>query len=1795
MGSVVRLIRSVLILSLLAALIAPLAPAVPAQEPGTPEPVEEFQALDAGTGSLRLIALDEFGGPLDGVGFSINGDTQLAFSTGWQGTPGESLVEDLAVGSYTVEALAPPDYSTSGPQTVEVPDGGTGVAAFTLTYLMPTPTPTPDTTAPTAYFLSPQTGDTLAGTVTISAFAEDDSGVAFVRFEYSLTPSDLGSWVTIATDTDGTDGWSGELDTTAIPDGPVTIRLYADDIFGSSRSTGINVTIANPVAAPQLQVVMTATNAVITVGETVGFEITVTNTGDAPANDVMVVDELPFGMVWSIDAGDPGCEIAGNTLVCEIGTVAAGEDVTIGVTGATSTDQCGVLENTATVSASNAPEAADSASVTIQCPDLNLVVAPSAGVINAGDTATFTMTVTNNGPGSARGVIVNGVLQSGYWTIGSDAAVCTGDVGVLECALDSLAPDASLTIVVSRPTSTADCGVIMNTASVAASNEPGYQLSNNQSTGEISIICPSGIQVTLLDENNDLLPGGCFELWETVDGTEFSAYLRTLCDDSNGVTRFTDVPGGSYIVRQSSSPSMYPRMGHQVVTVTEGELALVTFTAPLGGKVTATFLDGAQPVINFHVGIYTDNGSGDAGDYVQNGIEGQGSDPADGTITIDNLPVGDYVLTGFHFEAYLSPPPVPFSIVAGEETAFDVPVHLGGSIRLVTTDAESDATILGACFRLYADEARTDIVNDACDISDGVDDGVNVIGKLTTGTYYWEQLIAAPNYIAGQTGTVEVTLGQETIVPVENTLAGSIVVTLLDEQGEPLPQGYFRLERDLGDGARETVAYACDSCDGYPDGVATFNGIPAGDYIVVHQGTLNSDLLAPEVPATVMTGQATPVEMVASVTPPPPGETPVANQDNVTTPVGQAVTISVLANDTDADTPVEELTVALLPADGPAHGTVALDATDPNAIVYTPNPGFFGVDSFYYEVSDGSNVATGAVRITVVGELVLDVTSFDVFGAPAPGRCFELWTLLPDDSPDRVLTVECDYNGDGMTTFTSLGMGRVLLRGYDAPDGMEPIADLLVNVGPGPVTAISINYELAQGTGAIVINATDGADPLTGACWELTRYPEIPQSGHVGCDAYDDAVDGQTRIYWLDPSVYTLRQRTTPAGHVTAADQSVEIVAGQVLTLAVPHATGDALRINTVHEDGSTILGMCMTVENAIGEGLTSTCDTVAGDGVQDGTIVLPVLPAGDYTATIFGNPSPHDYLPIRFYSFSVDTDGTVDTGDGDNTVVATYRRGGTVLIHIVDEGGQPLSEFTCLSLYHAYGDGSRGANIYGSGNSACAYPMIGPDDTLIIDDVRFFGLAPGNYVIGIGWPSNGYTMTDTPLTVTAAIVNEITVTLSEQAGSAAWLDAAPLDQYYAPITSARLGQTIQIEYTVINNGSTPLTDLTLTGDLFGVLFTLDTLEPDYSGRQGFNQPYVITAADAARGSVSFTTTLTTNELAPIVSIVSVPVTAAPNTEEPGEPVEAAGGTGATLTFTGIQEAGFTAVTPLSEPPAEELPGAFSVEGALFFEISTTATFNGSVLVCIPYETGSIPNARLLHFDDGAWVDITSVADSSDGLVCGITDHFSPFAIVELLDGAGPVITTPEALTAEATSATGATVTFQEPTAVDTGSGLATLTCSHASGDTFALGTTTVSCTATDNAGNSSSASFTITVQDTTAPVFAGAAPITVEATSPSGAAVTFVIPTATDLVSGLAVVTCNQTSGATFPIGTTTVTCTAEDGAANAGSASFTITVQTTLAPTNKNQCKNNGWKRFNNPFFFDQGSCVAYLAKKK
>jgi hypothetical protein len=86
-----------------------------------------------------------------------------------------------------------------------------------------------------------------------------------------------------------------------------------------------------------------------------------------------------------------------------------------------------------------------------------------------------------------------------------------------------------------------------------------------------------------------------------------------------------------------------------------------------------------------------------------------------------------------------------------------------------------------------------------------------------------------------------------------------------------------------------------------------------------------------------------------NVTVNPVNDAPTAVDDSATTAIGTPVTINVLANDTDIDSPV--LTVAGI-VSGPANGSASVNAN--GSITYTPNTGFAGNDSFEYQISDGN-------------------------------------------------------------------------------------------------------------------------------------------------------------------------------------------------------------------------------------------------------------------------------------------------------------------------------------------------------------------------------------------------------------------------------------------------------------------------------------------------------------------------------------------------------------------------------------------------------------------------------------------------------------------------------------------------------------------------------------------------------------------------------------------------------------------------------------------------------------------------
>ncbi|XP_033104830.1 serine-rich adhesin for platelets-like isoform X2 [Anneissia japonica] len=139
-----------------------------------------------------------------------------------------------------------------------------------------------------------------------------------------------------------------------------------------------------------------------------------------------------------------------------------------------------------------------------------------------------------------------------------------------------------------------------------------------------------------------------------------------------------------------------------------------------------------------------------------------------------------------------------------------------------------------------------------------------------------------------------------------------------------------------------------------------------------------------------------------------------------------------------------------------------------------------------------------------------------------------------------------------------------------------------------------------------------------------------------------------------------------------------------------------------------------------------------------------------------------------------------------------------------------------------------------------------------------------------------------------------------------------------------------------------------------------------------------------------------------------------------------------------------------------------------------------------------------------------------------------------------------------------AIVTFRTPTATDNSGTNPTAVCQPPSGSSFPIGSTEVTCTATDDSGNTEQITFTVTIQDAEKPKITCSLDISTT-TDPgkSTAKVSFELPTATDNAGNAdIIITCDHPEVLDCGMGETLVTCIARDRSDNEEVCSFMIRV---------------------------------------
>lgn len=339
---------------------------------------------------------------------------------------------------------------------------------------------------------------------------------------------------------------------------------------------------------------LTGTISATTLG---GFKLQVRNDGPSASTNTTVTDTLPAGLTFaSASPGQGSCSTApgsgGTTVVtCNVGTLAVGSSTSITIRARPSLSIAGTtVTNTASATSDLTPTpATDTATLTIKpVADLSLAKTASSSTIDQGAPVTYTVTSTNNGPGSATNVQVVDRLPaaidaSSAVATPSSGGTCSRSASTITCVWNgSTASGANRSVSItanalaSVPVADRQALNQANTFSLTDDADPA----DNRASAMVKII-PAADLVATAKGPGTIIAGGTADL-------DFSVF-NDGPSTSNAVEMTIDIPSG---LKPIAAPSGCQISGQQVVcsigTLPSGETATRTITVEADRSVVET-------------------------------------------------------------------------------------------------------------------------------------------------------------------------------------------------------------------------------------------------------------------------------------------------------------------------------------------------------------------------------------------------------------------------------------------------------------------------------------------------------------------------------------------------------------------------------------------------------------------------------------------------------------------------------------------------------------------------------------------------------------------------------------------------------------------------------------------------------------------------------------------------------------------------------------------------------------------------------------------------------------------------------------------------------------------------------------------------------------------------------------------------------------------------------------------------------------------------------------------------------
>ncbi len=426
---------------------------------------------------------------------------------------------------------------------------------------------------PNSITVTPETTTVANGqTVTVTATVRDVNGnpLQGVTVNFQTTKGTL-SRNSATTDANGqvtvtlsNIGNNSNAMLTAYVSGNYGNLLY-DDQYASVRKQNLVARNVLPLTISAFSIIKTAASAnvaltqsattPVNVGDTVTYTVTATNNGPSDASGILISDILPAGLSGVTVTPSVGTYYNG---VWTIPTLANGASATLRITGIATAAMAGLTTtNTATRTSQeqyNNQPTTTTAGVYTKKADLSLsqtVNGQSTGTINGnvGDSVTFRITATNNGPDAATNISIRDIIPGGLTGLTITPSVGTYNPNTGIWTIPSLANGASATLTITGTIGSSMAGqTTTNTGNVISQTEydpttpsttsiPVYtkiadvavtQTVNNGNSATVNVndtvtyiitAVNRGVDAATNLQITDLLPSGLTDLTYTISGT----------------------------------------------------------------------------------------------------------------------------------------------------------------------------------------------------------------------------------------------------------------------------------------------------------------------------------------------------------------------------------------------------------------------------------------------------------------------------------------------------------------------------------------------------------------------------------------------------------------------------------------------------------------------------------------------------------------------------------------------------------------------------------------------------------------------------------------------------------------------------------------------------------------------------------------------------------------------------------------------------------------------------------------------------------------------------------------------------------------------------------------------------------------------------------------------------------------------------------------------------------------------------------------------------------------------------